>query len=134
MLSFNNETSRGLVLKAYNEIIDMLTMENLYINDDKEKIYARIIKIENMKPFIPRDVFDLFVSFIEDNIIPIIDDKLAIKKFMTAEFGFINKDGIYEFRDEKSIKYFFGSIIEYCVGLEKDFLKLSMNIISPYFQ
>lgn len=133
MLNFKNETSRKLILKAYNEIIDMLTMENLYIND-KENIYARIIEIENMKPFIPRDVFNLFVSFIEDNIIPIIDDKLAIKKFMTAEFGFINKDGIYEFRDEKSIKYFFGSIIEYCVGLEKDFLKLAMNIISPYFQ
>lgn len=61
MINFNNDTSRGLALQAYNTIMDMLSFENLYDNN-YDNIIARINDIENMKPFMPSNIFNSFAN------------------------------------------------------------------------
>lgn len=133
MNNFNNETSRRLVLQAYNTIMDMLSFDNLY-NNNHENIFTQIMTIEHMKPFIPRSIFDLFTTFIEDNIIPIIENESALKEFQTEEFGYTNDDGSFVFKDDESSKLFIGHVMQHCSNLQEKFLELAMNVISPYFQ
>ncbi len=123
MNNFNNETSRRLVLQAYNTIMDMLSFDNLY-NNNHENIFTQIMTIEHMKPFIPRSIFDLFTTFIDDNIIPIIENESALEEFQTEELGFTKDDG----------KLFIGHVMQHCINLQEKFLELAMNEISPYFQ
>lgn len=134
MNNFNNETSRRLVLQAYNTIMDMLLFDNLYKNNNHENIFTQIKTIEHMEPFIPRNIFDSFTSFIEDHIVPIIENESALKEFQTEEFGYTNDDGNFVFKDNKSSKLFIGHVMQHCINLQEKFLELAMNEISPYFQ
>ena len=120
MNNFDNETSRGLVLQAYNTIMDMLSFDNLYDDNHHENIYAQIIEIKHMKPFMPTNIFDVFTNFIENNIEPIIDD------------GSTNGDGV--FKDDMSAKLFVGRVMQHCMELQEAFLKIAMKEIRPYFQ
>ncbi len=130
----NNETSRGLVLQAYNTIMDMLSFDNLYDDNNHENIYAQIIKIKYMKPFLPNNIFDTLSSFIENDIEPIIDNDLALEEFQTAELGCTNEDGVFEFKDDMCAKLFIGRVIKHCIELQEKFLKIAMDEIRPYFQ
>ena len=133
MNNFDNETSRGLVLQAYNTIMDMLSFDNLYDNN-YDNIIARINDIENMKPFMPSNIFDSFKSFIEKHIEPIINDEFPLKEFQTAELGCTNKDSVFEFKDDMSAKLFVGRVMQHCMELQEAFLKIAMKDIRPYFQ
>lgn len=134
MVSFNNETSRGLVLHAYNMIMDMLSFDNLYDDNNIQNITAKINEIKYMKPFMPTNIFDAFTSFIENNIEPIIDDEFALEEFRTAEFGFVNNEGIFEFKDDMCAKLFVGRVMQHCIELQEKFLELAMDVIRPCFQ
>ena len=132
---YNNETSRGLVLHVYNTIMDMLSYDSLYDDDNNYlNTIKRINEIERMKPFMPTSIFDAFKSFIKNNIEPIIDDGFSLEGFLTSEYGCRNDKGIFEFKDEMSAKLFVGRVMQHCIELQEKFLKLAMDEISPYFQ
>lgn len=135
MNSYNNETSRGLVLHAYNTIMDMLSYDSLYDDDNNYlNTIKRINEIERMKPFIPTSIFDAFTSFIKNNIDPIIDDGFSLEGFLTSEYGCRNDKGIFEFKDEMSAKLFVECVMQHCMELQDKFLKMAMEEIRPYFQ
>ena len=135
MNNYNNETSRGLVLHAYNTIMDMLSYDSLYDDDNNYlNTINRINEIERMKPFIPTSIFDAFTSFIKNNIDPIIDDGFSLEGFLTSEYGCRNDKGIFEFKDEMSAKLFVECVMQHCMELQDKFLKMAMEEISPYFQ
>lgn len=135
MVSFNNETSRGLVLHAYNTIMNMLSYDSLYDDDNNYlNTIKRINEIERMRPFIPTSIFDAFTSFIKNNIDPIIDDGFSLEGFLTSEYGCRNDKGIFEFKDEMSAKLFVERVMQHCMELQDKFLKMAMEEIRPYFQ
>lgn len=135
MNNYNNETSRGLVLHAYNTIMDMLSYDSLYDDDNNNlNTIKRINEIERMKPFIPTSIFDAFTSFIKNNIDPIIDDGFSLEGFLTSEYGCRNDKGIFEFKDEMSAKLFVECVMQHCMELQDKFLKMAMEEIRPYFQ
>lgn len=135
MNNYNNETSRGLVLHAYNTIMDMLSYDSLYDDDNNYlNTIKRINEIERMKPFIPTSIFDAFTSFIKNNIDPIIDDGFSLEGFLTSEYGCRNDKGIFEFKDEMSAKLFVECVMQHCMELQDKFLKMAMEEIRPYFQ
>lgn len=134
MLNFNNETSRNLVLHAYNMILDMLSYDNLYDYNNYQNITAKINEIKYMKPFMPTSIFEAFTSFIEDHIVPIIENESALKEFQTEEFGFTNDDGEFVFTDDMRAKLFVGRVMQHCKELQEKFIKMAMFEIRPYFQ
>lgn len=132
---YNNETSRGLVLHAYDTIMDTLSYDSLYDDDNNYlNTIKRINEIERMKPFIPASIFDAFTSFIKNNIDSIIDDGFSLEGFLTSEYGCRNDKGIFEFKDEMSAKLFVERVMQHCMELQDKFLKMAMEEIRPYFQ
>ena len=130
--TFINNVSRSIAYKNYLTLMDLLSSNKLFNEDDS--VFDKLDEIRHTKPFLSDEVYNAFDKFITEHIDPIICTYENIKEYQTPDIGYTNKEGAFEFHDESCMYLYFGRLMEHCIVLQDILLKTAMTELRPYFE
>jgi hypothetical protein len=122
-----SETQQNLIIKLYNTMQGMISVDNI---ENTDNLKAKMAFILLQKPFIPTEFFSLIENYLNDSIMPIIDNNEPIC-YLDSELGFINENGLFEFYSLKEFRMYFDKINDLCTHLKNKLENTFLAFICP---
>lgn len=139
----NTDTKRGETMQAVrltdfnkNAILRCYELMKDYLHDDAmedEECFSQMFaEIEKQRIAIPREVYEKIGQFIDENLAPIVYEREeTYSECYSEDIGFYNEEGIWEVRDEESMKRMCMAFIMRTMEIEQALDKFAMDELHP---
>ena len=139
----NTDTKRGETMQAVrltdfnkNAILRCYELMKDYLHDDAmedEECFSQMFaEIEKQRIAIPGEVYEKIGQFIDENLAPIVYEREeTYSECYSEDIGFYNEEGIWEVRDEESMKRMCMAFIMRTMEIEQELDKFAMDELHP---
>ena len=139
----NTDSKRGETMQAVrltdfnkNAILRCYELMKDYLHDDQmehEECFSQMFtEIEKQRIAIPGEVYEKICQFIDETLAPIVYEREeTYPECYSDDIGFYNEEGIWEVRDEESLKRMCMAFIMRTMEIEQALDKFAMDELHP---
>lgn len=121
--------NKSMILRCYELMKDYLHDEDMESEDCFSHMFC---EVEKLKIAIPAVVYEKICQFIDDKLAPIIYEREdTFAECYREELGFYNEEGIWEAKDEESVKKMCMAFILKTMEIEQELDAFAMEELQP---
>lgn len=121
--------NKQCIFNCYAIMKDCVSFEHF---DDADYIYSALSKLEQNKLALPTALCLSITSFIQDTLLPIVEDPDFFSEAMTPEIGFYNEQGIFEISSDESCRKHFCILCKISDDLNNKVDSFAEQHMKPY--
>lgn len=124
-----SDFNKNVILHCYEIMKDYLHDEEMENENCFSDMYA---EIEKLRIAIPQDVYDKICTFIDENLAPIIYERIeTFSECYTEKIGFFNEDGVWQVKTEEGMKEMCMAFLMKTMEIEQHLDEFAMTELHP---
>ncbi len=121
--------NKQYIFNCYTIMKDCVSFEHI---DDEEYTQSALAKLELNKLTLPTTLCSSLTSFIQNTLLPIVEDPDFFSETMTPEIGSFNEKGNFVISSEESFKKYFCILCKISADLDNKVDTFAEQYMKPY--